>query len=1082
MPIRRSALVVLVFAGMFAAVPAQEKAPIGPSLYSAMQWRSIGPHRASRTVAAAGHRAQPHTFYMAAVNGGVWKTTDAGRTWVPIFDNQPTGSIGSLAVAPSDPNTVYAGSGEGLHRPDLSTGDGFYRSSDAGRTWTHLGLRDAQQIPRIDVDPRSAERVFVAALGHPYGPNPERGIFRSTDGGRTFQKVLYKDENTGGNDVDIDPANSDIVYATLWEERQGPWENAVWAGTGGGIFKSTDGGTTWKPLTTGLPPVVQANLAICMSNPKRLYATVASVAEPGASANRGGSGIYRSDDAGETWVRITTDSRPAGRIGGGDLPMPLPDPKNPDRVVMASTVSWVSNDGGKTWAPFKGAPGGEDYQNGWINPDNPDIMILTVDQGAVVTLNGGRTWSSWYNQPTAALYHVAADNAFPYRVCSGQQESGSACVSSRGNYGAISDRDWLPVGVDEYGYVAPDPLDADIVYGGRSVTRFDRRTGQTSTVGPTAGRGGGGAFRSVRTMPVVFSQVDKRTLYFANNVLWKTMDGGSTWKQISQDLTRKTWETPKSVGKYLGDPAATPQQRGVIYTVAPSYQDMLHIWIGTDDGMIHVTADGGLTWKDVTPPRLTAWAKVSLIDAGRFDPLTAYAAINTLRLDDLRPHIYRTHDGGKTWTEIAAGIPDGETVNAVREDPKRKGLLFAGTERTVYVSFDDGARWQSLRLNLPASSIRDLIVKDDDLVVATHGRGFWILDDITPLRQLDTTSEGQAAILFRPTTAWRVRWNTSTDMPWPVEEPTGANPPEGAIINYYLKSAATGSVTLEILQQDGRVVRRYSSDDPVTPIPDAASAPVPVYWYRQPQALSTAAGMHRFMWDVHCQPLPAGGGGGGRGGLAIAAIPFNTGQAVGTPWANPDTYTVRLTANGKSYTQPITVKQDPRVKTPALAMQQVYSLTRAMYFGAVDAQQAALAIGAMRSQATALAAKAQGPSAAALAAFEKKAAALEGQRPAGGGGQRGGGGGGGQRGGAAAPAPPPDTLWAAASLLGGQMNSMQAADVAPTAATLASVTAAQTAAAGVMARWNTLKTVDLPALNAALKGAGLAPITGSARK
>jgi photosystem II stability/assembly factor-like uncharacterized protein len=1082
MPIRRFALIVaLVVAGLFASLPAQEKPPISPSLFAGMKWRSIGPHRASRTVAAAGHRSQPYTFYMAPVNGGVWKTTDAGRTWVPIFDDQPSGSIGSLAVAPSDPHVVYAGSGEGLHRPDLSTGDGLYKSADAGKTWTRLGLRDAQQIPRIDVDPRSADRVFVAALGHPYGPNEERGIFRSTDGGRTFQKVLFKDENTGGNDVDIDPVNPDIVYATMWEERQGPWENAVWAGTGGGIFKSTDGGTTWKPLTNGLPAVVQANLAICYSNPRRLYAAVASATEPGSSANRGATGVFRSDDAGETWTRITTDSRPSGRIGGGDLPMPLPDPKNPDRIVMASTVSWYSTDGGKSWAPYKGAPGGEDYQNGWINPDNPDIMLFAVDQGAVVTLNGGKTWSSWYNQPTAQMYHVAADNAFPYRVCSGQQESGSVCISSRGNYGAISDRDWLPVGVDEYGYVAPDPLDPDIVYGGRSVTRFDRRTGQVSTVGPMAGRAGQGTFRSVRTMPVVFSQVDKRTLYFANNVLWKTMDGGTTWKQISGDLTRKAWETPKSVGKYLGDPAAKPQQRGVIYTVAPSYQDMLHIWAGTDDGLIHVTADGGLTWKDVTPPGLPAWSKVSIIDAGRFDPLTAYAAINTLRLDDMRPHLYRTHDGGKTWTEIVAGIPNGETVNAVREDPKRKGLLFAGTERTVYVSFDDGAHWQSLRLNLPASSMRDLVVKDDDLVVATHGRGFWILDDITPLRQIDAASEGQGTILFKPTTAWRVRWNTSTDMPWPVEEPTGVNPPDGAIINYYLKSAATGPVTLEILQQDGRLIRRYSSDDPVTPIPDAPSAAVPTYWYRPPQTLSTAAGMHRFIWDVHCQPLPAGGGGGGRGGLPIAAIPYNTAPGPGTPWANPGAYTLKLTVDGKSYTQPITVKQDPRVKTPALAMQQVYSLTRAMYFGAGDAQQAALALGAMRAQATAAAAKAQGPAAGALAAFEKKAAALEGQRPAAGGGQRGGGGGG-QRGGGAVPAPPPDTLWAVSSLLAGQMNSMQAADVAPTSATLATVTAAQTAAAGVMARWNTLKTVDLPALNATLKAAGIPPIAVTAQK
>jgi len=1069
---------VLMVVGFLAPVPAQEPPQISPSLYAGMKWRSIGPHRASRTFAAAGHRSQPFTFYMAQVNGGVWKTTDAGRTWTPIFDDQPTGSIGWIAVAPSDPNVIYVGSGEGLHRPDLSTGDGVYRSTDAGRTWTHLGLRDAQQIPRIDVDPRDANRFFVAALGHPYGPNEERGIFRSLDGGRTFQKVLYRDENTGGNDVDIDPINPDIVYATLWEERQGPWENAVWAGTNGGIFKSSDGGNTWKQLTGGLPPVVQANLAISPADPKRLYAAVATATEPGSSANRGATGIFRSDDAGETWTRITTDTRPSGRIGGGDLPMPLPDPKNVDRVIMASTVSWITTDGGRTWAAYKGAPGGEDYQNGWINPDNPDIMLFAADQGAVVTLNGGETWSSWYNQPTAQLYHVAADNAFPYRVCSGQQESGSACVSSRGNYGAISNRDWQPVGVDEYGYAAPDPLNPDIVYGGRNVTRFDRRTGQVSTVGPGGGRAGGGAsatpgpVRTVRTMPVVFSEVDRRALFFANNYLWKTVNGGTNWKRISPDLTRATWDTPKSVGKYLGDPAAKPQQRGVIYAIAPSYQDINRIWIGTDDGLIQVTADGGLTWKNVTPPAVGAWAKVSLIDAGRFSPLTAYAAVNTLRLDDLHPHIFRTHDGGKSWTEIAAGIPDGETVNAVREDPKRKGLLFAGTERAVYVSFDDGGRWQALRLNMPVTSVRDLMVKDDDLVAATHGRGFWILDDITPLRQVDRTSAGKEVILFAPTTAWRVRWNTSTDMPWPKEEPVGTNPPDGAIINYYLGPAAAGPVTLEIVKQDGRLVRHYSSADPATPVPKPQDAPVPVYWYRPPQVLSTTPGMHRFLWDVHYQPLAGGSGGGGRGGLPIQGIPYNSPQAATTPWASPGTYTVRLTVGGKSHTQPIAVKQDPRVKTPAVAMQQVYMLTNAMYFGAVDAQAAAIALGALRAQAAKL--QAQGAAAQALAGFEKKAASLEGQRPAGGGGGRGAPGGG--RGGAAEAPAPADTLWTVSALLAGQMNAMQAADVAPTANTLAAVNAALQALARVMARWQSLKAVDLPALNAALKSAGLAQL------
>ena len=1062
--------IALALAATFAAIPAQETPQVNPSLFAEMRWRSIGPHRASRTVAAAGHRSQPHTFYAAAVNGGVWKTNDAGRTWTPIFDGQPTGSIGSIVVAPSDPNIIYVGSGEGLHRPDLSTGDGVYKSMDAGRAWTRLGLNDAQQIPRIDVDPRNPDRLFVAALGHPYGPNEERGIFRSLDGGKTFQRILYKDENTGGNDVDIDPVDPDIVYATLWEERQGPWENAVWAGTNGGIFKSTDGGTRWEPLTNGLPHVIQANLAISPADHRRLYAAVASADQPGASGSRGSTGVFRSDDAGQTWTRITADTRPAGRIGGGDLPMPIPHPKEVDTVIMAATVSWKTTDGGKTWAAYKGAPGGEDYQNGWINPDNPDIILLAADQGAVVTLNGGETWSSWYNQPTAQLYHVAADSAFPYRVCSGQQESGSACVSSRGNYGAISNRDWLPVGVDEYGYVAPDPLNPDIVYGGRSVTRFDRRTGQVSSVGPGGGRGGGGAAtpgptRTVRTMPVVFSEVDKVSLFFANNYLWKTMDGGTHWSRISPDLTRTTWETPKSVGKYLGDAAAKPQQRGVIYTIAPSYQDVRRIWIGTDDGLIHVTADGGLTWKDVTPPGVGPWAKVSLIDAGRFSPLTAYAAVNTLRLDDMRPHIYRTLDGGATWTEIVAGIPYGQTVNAVREDPTRKGLLFAGTERAVYVSFDDGAHWQSLRLNMAASSVRDLIVKDDDLVAATHGRGFWILDDITPLRQIDAASAAKDVILFEPATAWRVRWNTSTDMPWPKEEPTGANPPDGATINYYLKSAANGPVTLEIRKADGRLVRRYSSDDPVTPIPDPKTAPVPVYWYRPPQTLAASAGMHRFLWDVHYQPL-AGAGGGGRGGLPIQGIPHNSPSAATTPWVAPGAYTLTLTTGGRSYSQPITVRQDPRVRTPVAVMQQVYELTEAMYFGAVEAQEAAAALAALRAQAGKI--QAQGSAAQALAAFIGKAADLEGQLPAAGGGRGGG-----------APSPSaPTTLRAAQALLSGQMNAMQAADVAPTANTLAAVTAALSAAETVMARWASLRSVDLPALNATLKAAGLPTIAG----
>ncbi|HLA89006.1 MAG TPA: hypothetical protein VJL28_01085 [Gemmatimonadaceae bacterium] len=1073
-------VVAALFLGVAAMSPlASQQAPQYSKLLSELRWRSIGPLRASRTRSAAGHPSQPFTFYAGVVNGGVWKTTDAGRTWNPIFDDQPTQSIGAVVVAPSDPNVLYVGTGEGLHRPDLSVGDGIYKSTDAGRTWTHLGLRDAQQIANIAVDPRNPNRLFVAAMGHPYGPNTERGIYRSTDGGQSFQRVLFKDENTGGNDVDIDPRNPSIVYANLWEARQGPWENAAWSGTNGGLFKSTDGGATWKPLSRGLPPGAnQANVAIAPSNPRRLYATVASQ----------GVGIYRSDDAGETWTQITTDTRPAGRIGGGDLPVPIVNPRNADVVVMASTVSWKSVDGGKTWAPFKGAPGGEDYQGGWINPTNPDIVFLVADQGAVVTLNGGETWSSWYNQPTAQLYHVAADNAFPYRLCSGQQESGSACVASRGNYGAISLRDWLPVGVDEYGYVAPDPLNPDLVYGGRSVTRFDRRTGQTSTVGPVGGgRGGGGAgpagnFRQVRTQPVVFSAADPRALFFANNFLWKTVDGGIHWQQISPDLTRTTYELPKSIGKYA-DPSQVAQ-RGVIYTIGPSPLDANRIWIGTDDGLIHTTSDGGAHWQDVTPPQIGPWWKVFMIDAGHFDAQTAYAAVNTLRLDDMRPHVYRTHDGGRTWTEIVNGMTDAGPANAVREDPVKRGLLFASTEKGVWFSLDDGDHWESLRLNLPASSARDIIVKDDDLAVATHGRGFWILDDITPLRQLDARTTEQEAVLFKPATAWRVRWNTSTDMPWPKEEPTSENPPDGAGITYHLRSAANGPVTLEIATPDGRLVRRYSSADPVAPLPEPAAAPVPIYWYRPPRKLSAEPGIHRFFWDVHYQPLAVGGA-GGRGGLPIAAIPRNSPTAATTPWVSPGTYAVKLTVNGRSYAQPITVRQDPRVQSPAYVMQEIYSLSEAAYFGAVDAQAAVQQVASLREQIARVRPQATGAAADALAAFDARAAALQGlpapaeaagaaaAPPAG----AGAGGRGGRGFGGGGPVAPPESLAGVVASLSGLMNALQAADVPPTANQRATILGARQIATGVMARWNALRTTELAALNERLRSAGLQAIT-----
>lgn len=896
------------------ALDAQGPAGVDPGLFRELHWRMIGPHRASRTKALAGIPDRPHVFFMGVVNGGVWKTTDAGRTWQPIFDDQPTGSIGAIAVAPSNPDIIYVGTGEGQQRPDLATGDGMYKSTDGGRTWTHLGLRDTQQIAQIIVDPKNPDRLFVAALGHPYGPSEERGIFRSLDGGRTFQKVLYKDENTGGSDVAFDPGNPDTLYAVLWEARQGPWENGDFRGPGSGLFKSTDGGTTWRPLTKGLPTweadrLGRIGITVAPSLSSRLYATV--------EARGAAAGLYRSDDAGESWYQVNADPRVVARPF--DACEVRVHPTNPDIVYVPTIVAWKSTDGGKAFTALRGAPGGDDYQKIWINPRMPDVMIMTADQGAIVTLNGGETWSSWYNQPTAQFYHVTTDNAFPYRVCSGQQESGSVCIASRSDYGAITFRDWSPVGVEEYGYVAPDPLDPDIVYGGK-VSRWDRRTGQVQDVSPRAFRSAD--YRVVRTMPVLFSPVNPKKLYFASNVVWQTLDGGQHWEQIGPDLTRKTWEVPKNVGKYIGTPEAQPTQRGVVYTLAPSPLDERTIWAGTDDGLIHVTRDGGKSWTDVTPPPLVPWAKVCIMDASHFDVNTAYAAINTLRLDDLRPHIYRTRDGGKTWSHVTTGIPDGGIVNVVREDPVRRGLLFAGTEQAVYVSFDDGDHWQSLRGNMPATSIRDLVIKGDDLVVGTHGRSFWILDDITPLRQLEPNVLSADVHLFKPQEAWRFRWNKNTDTPLPPDEPAGENPPDGAIVHYRLASDAR-QVTLEILDQSGAVVRRYASDDPPEPLVEGRNTPD--YWIRPYLPLSAKAGLHRFVWDLHHAPPAVASF-----TYPIAAVYKNTPRTPRGSWVLPGSYTVRLTVDGRIFTQPLVVKMDPRVKTSMADLERQYTTSRAI--------------------------------------------------------------------------------------------------------------------------------------------------------
>ena len=1019
-----------------------QSGPVDPKLFSDMRWREIGPMRAGRTRALAGVPSQPATFYLGMVNGGVFKTTDAGATWESVWDSQPSGSIGSIAVADSDPNIVYVASGEGLQRPDLATGDGVYKSTDAGKTWTHLpGLRDGQQIGQLAIDPRDPNKVFVAVTGHPYAPNKERGLYLSHDGGKTFKQVLYTNDRTGASEVQIDPMDPNIVYAGMWQRQEAPWENGSFIGAEGGFYKSTDGGETFTKLTGhGLPDdILQVQVAIAPSDPKKVYAEVATV--------RGRVLLMRTDDGGEHWVHAPEDdTRPEARIGGGDVPVPKVDPKDPNTVYVASVVTWKSTDAGKTWTGLRGAPGGDDYQNVWINPHNTEIIALASDQGVIISQNGGHTWTEWYNQPTAAMYHVSTDNAFPYRVCGGQQDSGSACVDSRSPDGRITFHDWHPVGIEEYGYAAPDPLDPDMVYGGK-VTRYDRRTGQIQNIAPPAG------YRALRTEPLQFSPADPHNLYFATNFLWLTKDHGVNWSQISPDLSRETWELPPSVDDYKDSPNAKVTRRGVIYALGLSPIDVNRIWAGTDDGLIWTTTDGGAHWDEVTPPALKAFWKVFNMDAGHFDVKTAYAAVNTLRLDDMRPHLFRTHDGGKSWTEIDNGIPDGAATSTIREDPKRKGLLYAGTETQVYVSFDDGDHWQSLRLNMPASSVRDLQIKDDDLIAGTHGRGFLILDNVTPLRQIAAKIAAEPVHLYAPQVAMRIRNDMNPPTPWPPDMATGDNPPDGAMLDYYVGPKFSGVLTLEIVDSKGQLVTRLRSDDPVPPLDPRY--PDPEYWARKPRVILTTEGHHRFLWDLRYPAVP----GMSTGPSADEAIPHDTPAVASSPFVLPGGYTVRLIGAGKTLSEKFTVVMDPRVKTSMADLVTQFNLSKEVYDDALRATTALHEITVLREQ---LAAKGgdSGPD-----SLESKLTKIAGGR--GEGGARGGGGGG--RGG---PAGPPN-LTTLRLQLARMEHTLQAADYAPTTAQIDACKGLSKPLDDLIQQWNAVKASDVKTMNDMRRRKGL---------
>ena len=900
--LRIGLLAIVIIGTLFVLTPGIGAQQYDTSLYSGLHWRMIGPFRGGRANAVSGVVGQPDTFYFGSVGGGVWKTINAGRTWTPVFDSASAASIGAIGVSASDPEVVYVGTGEADMRDSIQFGDGMYKSADAGKTWKHTGLENSKQIGRVIVDPKNPNIVLVAVLGNAYGPSPDRGVYRSRDGGATWQKVLFKNDDVGAIDLNFDPTNSQTVYATLWNVRRPPWFIYAPAnGPGGGIFKSTDGGSTWKEIDEGIPVEGRGRIgvSVCPANRNRIYAAV--------DAKDGG--IFRSDDAGATWTRLSNDKRLWDR--GWYFEKITADPKNADTVYVMNTSTYRSTDGGKTWTAIKGAPGGDDYHQLWINPDDPKRMILGSDQGSIVTVDGALTWSSWYNEPTAQIYHVAPDYRFPYWITGAQQDSGAVGTPSRSRHSDISNRDWEGLcSGGESGYTAPDPLHPEILYGG-TVSRCNMTTGETKNVSPERGGerqfGQPSPYRHDWTQPLVFSQADPHALYYANQFLYKTTNGGESWTQISQDLTREDPGVPPNLNQAAAADAPPDKRRGVIYSIAPSPLMASMIWIGTDDGLIKGTSDDGKTWKDVTPPALTPWSKVTMIEASHFDIDEAYAAVERHQLQDYEPHIFRTRDSGRSWTEITTGLPKGIYVQTVKEDPERRGLLFAGTERAVFVSFDDGDHWQSLQLNLPPASMRDLAIHGSDLIVATHGRGFWVLDDITPLRQISDPVAKERAFLFRPAAGVEVIPGSDNGTPMPRDEPIAENPPAGVAIDYYLKSKADGPVTLEIIDPAGEVIRRYSSEDKIPPVnPDELN--IPVSWIRRPEPLSAAAGMHRWIWDFRPTP-PQGAGGRGGGAAAAVTASFFGGR---TPPVLPGNYQVRLTVNGKVYEQPLVVRADPR--------------------------------------------------------------------------------------------------------------------------------------------------------------------------
>ena len=911
-------LALLLAVAGHAAAPAQT-----PTLNLDPQWRLVGPMRGGWAEMIVGVPGHADSFIFGAAGGGVWRTDDAGRVWRPLFDHGPTAPIGAVAAAPSDGDTLYIGSGQPEPRYDVAAGAGVFRSTDGGRTWQAAGLEATAHIGRLWVDPRDPRTVLAAATGDFFAPGPDRGVFRSTDGGRTWAHVLKIDADTGAVDLTADPGNPDRLFAAAWQARQYPWQSYFTpiAGSGSGVFQSADGGVTWKRLGgRGWPAGSLGRISLAATRTPaglRLYAVI--------SAGAAG-GLYRSDDGGANWERVNDEQAFTGYYAS----RVTVDPADPDVVWLVGQSVRRCDQGGARCAIVKGAPGGDDHHFVWIDPVHAGHMAVTSDQGAQVSVDGGATWSSWYNQPTGQFYHLATDDRFPYRIYSGQQDSGTVGILSRSDYGAIGLRDWTSVGGEERDYDIPDPDDPDIVYAsglGGVINRYDARTGQSADVSPFPVPNYGQrqtttAHRFVWVTPIAVSRAGPTTLYEAGEVVWASTDRGDHWRIISPDLTGKTAGAQRCDGDVaVADARACGY--GGIWSLTPSPRHGEELWVGTDDGLVQLTRDGGGHWSNVTPPGLADWAKIAAIDVSALADGTAYIAVDNQRQGDRQPHAFVTHNYGATWKDIAGGLPHDHFVAVIRADTVRPGLIFAGTDVGVLASWDDGARWTPLQGDLPTAWVRDLLVHGDDLVAATQGRAIWSLGDLALLRQASPESVWPAPRLFAPAPATRIRANVNKDTPFPVEEPAGRNPPAGAVIDYWLPATAKGAVTLDILDATGARVRRLTSE----PTPPPPSTPYfTTAWLKPQPPLATGAGLHHAIWDLRWTRPPA------------MSFDYSIATAAGTdtplspqgPLALPGDYQLALTVDGVTSRAALRLTQDPRSRAGAADLQASLALSRAI--------------------------------------------------------------------------------------------------------------------------------------------------------